>query len=100
MAAENEYIRYAMDSLVGVYIFDYTSAPLVREHTNTSFDLADTRLEELLNRPHLSADEVNETITIMILLAMQDVSLPLSFQRVLLDLTSIIGGICGKAQAL
>lgn len=74
MAAENENIRDAMDSLVGVYIFDYTSAPMVREHANASFERADTRLEELLNRPHLDAKETNETITIMILLAMQDVS--------------------------
>ena len=78
-AHANEYVRHAMDSLVGVYIFDYTKVPSVAKHANKSFALAEARLTKLLNQPRrLNTDEANEFVTITVLLSMQDVSPPSS----------------------
>lgn len=97
MSVGNEFVRNAMDSLVGVYIFDYTAAPSVSEHTNTSFARADARLTELLNKPNRDPNETNETITIMVLLAMQDVSCANSLQLDDSGLNGFSGSLRGTA---
>jgi hypothetical protein len=66
-------ILAAMQSLAGIYIYDYTQAPHVRMRVIRRFAEAELRLQVLLTDPD-SLRDGNEVVTITCFLAMQDVS--------------------------
>lgn len=70
-------VRAAIQSLAGIYIYDYQPVAAIRKRVNARFSEAEFRLSQLLNDPNTGRDEAlaNEVITIIILLSMQDVSL-------------------------
>jgi hypothetical protein len=69
-------IRAAIQSLAGVYIYDYMPQPVVSKRVNLLFNIAESRLAELLNNEStLTRDEVMELVTISVILSMQDVVL-------------------------
>lgn len=73
---ENDGVRAAIQSLAGVYIYDYAAAEHVRKRINELFRDAEARLTELLNDPDiLQDDKATELITITVILSMQDVCL-------------------------
>lgn len=72
----SEGIRAAIQSLAGVYIYDYVPQAKVSKRVNELFKIAETRLTQLLNHPQsLDMDHGNEIITIAVILSMQDVSI-------------------------
>lgn len=67
-------VRAAILSLAGVYIYDYVPRGAVRRRVNANFHEAERRLCNLLNSQEpLSNRELNECITIAVILSMQDV---------------------------
>lgn len=69
-------VRSAIQSLAGIYIYDYQPLDSIRERVNQRFADAEKRFTQLLNDPATYCDEslANELITIGVILSMQDVS--------------------------
>lgn len=69
-------VRSAIQSLAGIYIYDYLPLDSIRKRVNQRFSDAEDRLTQLLNDPATARDEslANELITIAVILSMQDVS--------------------------
>lgn len=66
----------AMQSLAGIYVYDYARNDTLRRRVNESLAIAEARLSELLRDIFiLGDDESNELITLASLLSMQDVVL-------------------------
>ncbi|CAI6098060.1 unnamed protein product [Clonostachys chloroleuca] len=74
---EQEGVRAAMQSLAGVYIYDYVPSEKIVRRVNELFRVAENRMTELLNDPEAAGDErkAQELITITTLLSMQDIVL-------------------------
>ncbi|PHH68939.1 hypothetical protein CDD80_7123 [Ophiocordyceps camponoti-rufipedis] len=70
-------VRAAIQSLAGIYIYDYRPLDSVRKRVNDRFFEAESRLSLLLSDPLTSRSETqaNELITISVLLSMQDIVL-------------------------
>lgn len=70
-------VRAAIQSLAGIYIYDYRPLDSVRKRVNDRFFEAESRLSLLLSDPLTSRSEAqaNELITISVLLSMQDIVL-------------------------
>lgn len=72
---ESAGVRAAIQSLAGIYIYDYQPMDNIRQRTNQRFSDAETRLSGLLEEPaSLDDEEASELITIASILSMQDVS--------------------------
>jgi hypothetical protein len=69
-------VAAAIQSLAGIYIYDYLQVDNIRERINNRFAVAEERFTELLRDPTTTCNEprANELITIAVLLSMQDVS--------------------------
>lgn len=69
-------VRAAIQSLAGIYIYDYLPKDDVRKRVNERFSEAESRLSSLLADPATTNNEsrANELITIAVILSMQDVS--------------------------
>ena len=69
-------VRAAIQSLAGIYIYDYLPREDVKERVNQRFRDAELKFSRLLNDPNTSQNEAqaNELITIAVILSMQDVS--------------------------
>ncbi|OAQ73778.1 zinc finger-like protein [Pochonia chlamydosporia 170] len=70
-------VRSAIQSLAGIYIYDYLPLDSIRKRVNQRFSDAEDRLTQLLNDPATARDEslANELITIAVILSMQDIVL-------------------------
>ena len=71
----NDGVRAAIQSLAGVYIYDYLPTTPILDRLIEKFDEAECRLKYLLNEA--SSFEVgkgSEVIAILVILSMQDVS--------------------------
>ena len=80
-------VRAAIQSLAGIYIYDYLPLQSIRNRVNQRFMDAEKRFTQLLQDPNTSQNEAqsNELLTIAIILSMQDVrspGSPTSFLRV------------------
>lgn len=71
---ENYGISCAIESLAGIYVYDYSPSELVRVRVNQQYAQADKCFTKLLNSPG-EAREGTEVITMAILLSMIDVSM-------------------------
>ncbi|KAK5995124.1 hypothetical protein PT974_03518 [Cladobotryum mycophilum] len=73
---ESAGVRAAIQSLAGIYIYDYQPMDAIRTRTNQRFALAERRLRNLLSDPeNITEDEASELITIASILSMQDIVL-------------------------
>ncbi|RDA84618.1 hypothetical protein CP532_6031 [Ophiocordyceps camponoti-leonardi (nom. inval.)] len=74
---KSEGVLAAIQSLAGIYIYDYKPIDSVRKRVNERFFEAELRLSRLLNDPSTMRNEAlaNELITIAVLLSMQDIVL-------------------------
>lgn len=72
-------VRAAIQSLAGIYIYDYQPIDSIRRRVNERFSEAESRFSRLLNDPSTVRSEAraNELITMAVILSMQDVSWPL-----------------------
>jgi hypothetical protein len=71
----NEGIRCAIQSLAGVYIYDYLPDERIRQRTNERYVLADAHFSKLLTTlKNTEAKKRSEVITMAIILSIQDVS--------------------------
>ena len=70
-------VRAAIQSLAGIYIYDYQPIEAIRNRVNQRFADAEARFTDLLNDPVTgeSEDQANELITIAAVLSMQDIVL-------------------------
>ncbi|KAG5916768.1 hypothetical protein E4U42_007516 [Claviceps africana] len=70
-------VRSAIQSLAGIYIYDYQPLESIRDRVNQRFEDAEKRFTQLLNDPATYHDEsqANELITIGVILSMQDIIL-------------------------
>ncbi|OAQ57996.1 zinc finger-like protein [Pochonia chlamydosporia 170] len=70
-------VRSAIQSLAGIYIYDYLPLDSIRDRVNQRFFDAEERYSQLLNDPATDRDEAqaNELITIAVILSMQDIVL-------------------------
>ncbi|KAJ6442031.1 Protein phosphatase inhibitor [Purpureocillium lavendulum] len=70
-------VRAAIQSLAGIYIYDYLPKDDVRKRVNDRFFEAESRLSSLLADPATTNNEgqANELITIAVILSMQDIVL-------------------------
>ena len=68
-------VRSAIQSLAGIYIYDYLPLESIRLRVNQRFFDAEARFSRLLQDPATATDEgqANELITIAVILSMQDV---------------------------
>ncbi|GAB0139530.1 hypothetical protein EsHS_00000180 [Epichloe bromicola] len=68
-------VRSALQSLAGIYIYDYQPLESIRNAVNKRFEAAEKRLTQLLNDAATYQDEAqaNELITIAVILSMQDI---------------------------
>lgn len=65
----------AIQSLAGIYVYDYQPNEVIRSRVNERFSHAESRLSSLLNSEvKLDSEQVIELVTISSLLSMQDVS--------------------------
>ncbi|KIL92340.1 hypothetical protein FAVG1_04750 [Fusarium avenaceum] len=71
---ENYGISCAIESLAGIYVYDYSPSELVRVRVNQQYAQADKCFTKLLNSPG-EAREGTEVITMAILLSMIDIIL-------------------------
>lgn len=69
-------VRSAIQSLAGIYIYDYMPLKTIRARVNERFLNAENRFSLLLNDPTTTDDPelADEFMTIAIILSMQDVS--------------------------
>ncbi|KAL6409660.1 hypothetical protein AUP68_06043 [Ilyonectria robusta] len=73
---ENEGIRCAIQSLAGVYIYDYLPDERIRQRINDRYMLADAHFSNLLVSPESSEiGKGSEVITMAVILSMQDIVL-------------------------
>lgn len=73
---ENEGIRCAIQSLAGVYIYDYVPEPRIRQRINQRYLEADAHFSNMLTSPeNTEIGKGSEVITMAVILSMQDVSL-------------------------
>lgn len=71
----SEGVLCAIQSLAGIYVYDYQPMEEISRRINHRFALAEARLSHLLSRADLSVDEASELITIASILSMQDIVL-------------------------
>ncbi|CAF3484750.1 unnamed protein product [Fusarium graminearum] len=72
----NKGILHAIQSLAGVYIYDYLPDERIRKRINERYTMANEYFAELLNAPQSRTQgEGREVITMAVLLSMQDVIL-------------------------
>ncbi|PTB69053.1 hypothetical protein BBK36DRAFT_1192964 [Trichoderma citrinoviride] len=71
----SEGVLCAIQSLAGIYVYDYQPMEEISRRINHRFALAENRLSQLLSRADLSVDEASELITIASILSMQDIVL-------------------------
>ncbi|KAL7799251.1 fungal-specific transcription factor domain-containing protein [Trichoderma ceciliae] len=71
----SEGVLSAIQSLAGIYVYDYQPLEEIRRRTNHRFALAEARLSQLLAKTDLSIDEASELITISCIMSMQDIVL-------------------------
>lgn len=71
----------AIQSLAGIYVYDYQPLEEISRRINRRFALAETRLSHLLAKTNLNVDEASELITIASILSMQDVSYLINYAR-------------------
>lgn len=71
-------VRAAIQSLAGIYIYDYQPTDSIRRRVNARFFEAEQRFSHLLNNPNTVRSEAhaNELITMAVILSMQDVRRP------------------------
>lgn len=72
-------MRSAIQSLAGVYVYDYQPLEKVAKRINLRYRQAEARLSQLLESTDLSVDEASELITILCIMSMHDVSHLLSY---------------------
>ncbi|KAF7559997.1 hypothetical protein G7046_g4155 [Stylonectria norvegica] len=73
---ENEGIRCAIQSLAGVYIYDYLPDESIRKRINDRYALADAHFSRLLAAPEShETGKGSEVITMAVILSMQDIVL-------------------------
>ncbi|KAL7910715.1 fungal-specific transcription factor domain-containing protein [Trichoderma velutinum] len=70
----NDGVLFAMQSLAGIYVYDYQPLEEISRRINHRFALAEKRLSELLAKTDPTVDETSELITIASILSMQDSS--------------------------
>lgn len=70
----SEGVLCAIQSLAGIYVYDYQPMEEISRRINHRFALAEARLSHLLSRADLTVEEASELITILSILSMQDVS--------------------------
>ncbi|KAF4504677.1 hypothetical protein G6O67_008100 [Ophiocordyceps sinensis] len=70
-------VRAAIQSLAGIYIYDYQPIDSIRRRVNERFSEAESRFSRLLNDPSTVRSEAraNELITMAVILSMQDIVL-------------------------
>ncbi|KAG6031872.1 hypothetical protein E4U41_007402 [Claviceps citrina] len=70
-------VRSAIQSLAGIYIYDYQPLESIRSRVNQRFEDAEKRFTQLLNDPATYRDEyqASELITISVILSMRDIVL-------------------------
>jgi hypothetical protein len=72
----NDGVRAAIQSLAGIYIYDYMPVDAIRNRVLERFTEAETRFGELLSSPARNNPEnASEIITLSVLLSMQDIVL-------------------------
>ncbi|KAF5979012.1 hypothetical protein FCOIX_5556 [Fusarium coicis] len=73
---KNEGILHAIQSLAGVYIYDYIPDERIRQRINQRYTMADQYFSTLLNAPESrETGKGQEVITMAVLLSMQDIVL-------------------------
>ncbi|KAL3588200.1 hypothetical protein FPOAC2_14099 [Fusarium poae] len=73
---ENQGILHAIQSLAGIYIYDYLPDERIRQRINQRYILADRYFSTLLNAPESrEKGKGQEVITMAVLLSMQDIVL-------------------------
>ncbi|SCV61181.1 uncharacterized protein FFFS_15750 [Fusarium fujikuroi] len=73
---KNEGILHAIQSLAGMYIYDYLPDERIRQRTNQRYITADQHFSILLNAPDsMEVGKGQEVITMAVLLSMQDIVL-------------------------
>jgi hypothetical protein len=82
----------AIQSLAGIYIYDYLPLDSIRSRVNQRFFDAEERFTQLLNDPETARNEMqaNEFITIAVILSMQDVG-PSLYEATLQLITRLVG---------
>jgi hypothetical protein len=76
----NQGILHAIQSLAGVYIYDYLPDERIRQRINQRYAMANQYFIELLNAPESrTRGEGREVITMAVLLSMQDVCIMVLF---------------------
>ncbi|PON28772.1 hypothetical protein TGAM01_v202619 [Trichoderma gamsii] len=68
----SEGVRSAIQSLAGVYVYDYQPLEKVAKRINLRYRQAEARLSQLLESTDLSVDEASELITILCIMSMHD----------------------------
>ncbi|UKZ67510.1 uncharacterized protein TrAtP1_008667 [Trichoderma atroviride] len=71
----SEGVLSAIQSLAGVYVYDYQPLEKVGRRINLRYRQAEARLSQLLERTDLSVDEASELITILCIMSMHDIVL-------------------------
>ncbi|TFB07765.1 hypothetical protein CCMA1212_000570 [Trichoderma ghanense] len=71
----SEGVLCAIQSLAGIYVYDYQPMEEISRRINHRFALAEARLSHLLSRADLTVEEASELITILSILSMQDIVL-------------------------
>lgn len=68
-------VRSAIQTLAGIYTYDYLPLDSIRDRVNQRFSEAEQRLSQLLNDSTTAQNEAqaNESIAIVDILSMQDV---------------------------
>ena len=71
-------VRAAVQSLAGLYVYDYQPLDKIRRLVNARYGEAEARVRDLIHDPLTahSTERANELITISILLSMHDIVLP------------------------
>ncbi|KAL6696554.1 fungal-specific transcription factor domain-containing protein [Trichoderma pleuroticola] len=69
----NNGVLCAMQSLAGIYVYDYQPLEEISRRINHRFALAEARLSQLLAKTEPTVDETSELITIASILSMQDI---------------------------
>ena len=71
---QSEGVQAAIQSLAGIYVYDYQPTNQILRRVNDRFSVAESRLTDLLNDPtSLEVGKGSEVITISVILSMQDV---------------------------
>jgi hypothetical protein len=69
----NDGVRAAIQSLAGIYIYDYAPTPAIKQRVNERFAQAEARFSYLLsNSSNPSSRDSDEVITLSVILSMQD----------------------------